>query len=85
MQNKRTYRKAPVEAHNEMRMRYLGHLLREFRKDTQLSRVDFAEEYGISRSLIERIEDGKVVTVHSLFRYMDCLHVEPETVFVGVE
>ena len=85
---KRRYRKAPLEAHNEMRMKYIGQLLREYRNETQLSRADFAEEYeeyGISRSLIERIENGQVVTIHSLLRYMDCLHVDPETVFIGVE
>ncbi len=84
MDQKRKYYRAPVEEHNKMRMEYVGNLLREYRNETMLSRKEFAAEYGISRSLVERIENGKIVTVHSLMRYLDAIQVSPEIIFEQV-
>ena len=84
MNQKRIYRKAQIEGHNQMRMQQIGYLLREYRYETMLSRADF-EKLGMSRSVIERIETGKIVTTNSLFRYMDLLLVSPEDIFLEVE
>ena len=85
MSQKRKYRKALIQGHNQMRLEYIGGLLREYRFDSMLSREDFASEHGISRSLLERIETGKNVTVHSLLRVCDIFQLSPEEVFEGVE
>lgn len=84
MDQKRKYNRHHIKEHNKMRMQYLGNLLEEYRYDTMLSRQGFSEQYDISRSLIERIETGKVVTVHSLLRYLDALQVSPEIAFAEV-
>jgi transcriptional regulator with XRE-family HTH domain len=85
MDQKRRYKKAPLEAHNEERLSYLGLLLREYRYETMLSLEDFASEFGISRSLLERIENGSNITLHSLLRILDIFQISPAEIFEGVE
>ena len=79
------YRKTGIEGHNQDRMEYVGNLLKQYRNDTMLSREDFAAEYGISRSLVERIETGKNVTINSLLRLCDIFMISPEDLFLWVE
>ena len=85
MPKKRKYNRAIILAHNLDRMEYLGSLLKQYRWDTMLSREDFAKEYGVSKCLVERIEGGKNITLHSLLRILDIYMVSPEEVFMGVE
>ena len=85
MLQKRKYHRAIIQAHNQMRMENLGCLLKQYRYNTMLSREDFAIEYGISKCLVERIESGKNVTVHSLLRILDIYMVSPQEIFEGVE
>jgi transcriptional regulator with XRE-family HTH domain len=83
MPKKRIYRKAPVEAHNRGRMKYIGGLLKEYRNEQ--SRQSLSASYRISRILLQRIENGENITVNSLFRLCDIYQVSPEEVFLGVE
>lgn len=85
MKSKRRYNKAKLEAHNQQRLEYLGMLLKEYRNETLLSRVDFAHEYGISRSLLERVELGKNVTLHSVLRICDLFMISPSEIFIGID
>ena len=85
MLQKRKYHRAIIQGHNQMRMENLGCLLKQYRYDTMLSREDFATEYNISKCLVERIESGKNVTIHSLLRFCDIFMISPELVFEGVE
>ena len=85
MEVKRKYHRAPVDGLNQMRMQQIGCLLREYRFNTYLSRDDFAHEYGISRSLVERIENGKNITLNSLLRICDIFQLRPQEIFEVVE
>ena len=68
-----------------MRMEYIGSLLKLYREDTFLSRMGFALEHGICRSLIERIETGQNCNIHSYLRYMDLLQVPVSEIMSELE
>ena len=85
MENKRKYSRAPFNGLSQMRMEQIGNLLREYRYDTMLSRQDFAKEYGVSSSLVERIEDGKNVQILSIFRMCDIFNISPDELFRELE
>lgn len=84
MDQKRIYRKAPLEAHHEMIFENLGHILKQYREDNGITKEELNGQ-GFSRSLIDRIESGRVVTVHSLLRYLDFLQVEYRDLGVFME
>lgn len=85
MDQKRIYRKAPLEAHHLMVCENLGHILKQYREDYGITKAELNQQ-GFSRSLVDRIEGGRVVTVHSLLRYLDFLQVRYEDlgVFMSV-
>jgi len=84
-EKKRKYYRTPVDGLNRMRMEQIGGLLREYRYDTMLSREDFAREYGISRSLVERAERGMSVHFLTYLRLADIFHIPVWQLFEGVE
>ena len=75
MKEKRHYRKASLEAHHQIVIERLGTLLKIYREDYGITKEEI-DNTGISRSLIDRIERGDVVTIQSLMRYMDYLQVD---------
>lgn len=85
MPEKRKYNRAPYDGLSQMRMEYIGGLLRQYRYDTMLSREDFAKEYGISRSVVERIETGQNVNILSLFRMCNFFGISPSELFQGID
>jgi transcriptional regulator with XRE-family HTH domain len=50
-----------------------------------LSREDFAKEYGISKGVVERVEQGKNVNILTLFRFCDKFGISPSELFQGVD
>lgn len=76
MKRKRSYRKAPLEAHHQMVMERLGVYLKISREDFGLTKKEAESNGNISRALIDRIERGDITTVQSLLRYMDYLEVD---------
>lgn len=75
MSEKRTYRKAPLEAHHQIVMERIGIYLKMSREDYSITKNEVNQD-GISRALIDRIERGDIVTIQSLMRYMDYLQVD---------
>ena len=80
METKRKYHRAIIEAHNQMRMEQVGQLLREYRNDNRMSREEFAKEHQISKSLLERAELGKNITMHSFYRICDSVFADPKEI-----
>jgi len=80
METKRKYRKAILEAHNQLRMEQIGQLLREYRNDTRMSREEFAKEHQISKNVLERAETGKNITMHSFYRICDSVFADPKEI-----
>lgn len=71
------YRKYSPDAVDLQRREQIGSLLKEYRIDNLMSRDELAEEYAISRSLIERVEAGKNITLQTYFRICDILMADP--------
>lgn len=71
------YRKYSPDALDLQRRERIGRLLKEYRIGNLMSRDELAEEYSISRSLIERAEAGKNITLQSYFRICDILMADP--------
>jgi len=80
METKRKYHRVIIEAHNQMRMELVGQLLREYRNDTRMSREEFAKEHHISKSVLERAETGKNITMHSFYRICDSVFADPKEI-----
>lgn len=85
MPEKRKHHLAPNDGLAQMKMEYIGGLLRHYRYDTMLSREVFAKEYGVSRSLLEKIETGKNVNILSLFHMCDKFGISPSELFQGLD
>lgn len=85
METERIYTRHHIQGHNQMRMEYIGKLLRNLRYDTTLSLEHFSKKNKISRSLLERIETGQNITIHSLLRICDIFQISPEEIFEGVD
>lgn len=84
MKVKKKYNRSPIEAHNKERMRKIGDFIKEYRRD-MFSRKEFAEEHGIAKSIIERIENSQNVELHSIFRICDALEISPEELFIEID
>lgn len=58
----------------------LGAALKSLRRERKLKAIDIAEHSGRSRDVLNRLEKGQDVTVHSLFDIMRamglCLRIE---------
>lgn len=59
----------------------IGQVLSDYRKYSCISRCDVEHRYGISRSLVERAERGKNITLLTLLRLCDALEVDPKNIF----
>ena len=87
MNSGKKYRKRNLEAHNIERIYFLSALLCEHRLWLGYSRVDM-EQFGISRSVIQRAEsssDPANLTLKTVFELADVYQISPEELFAGVE
>lgn len=84
MKNKK-YFKQKIKKHNKERLKYIGGLIKEYRFETGLSRVDFSNEHGINRITIQNIENGKNITLLTLFRVLDSVYCPLNEFFYDVE
>jgi DNA-binding Xre family transcriptional regulator len=50
-----------------------------------LSRKDFSNEFGISKGVLERIENGKNIELHSILRLCDIFYLSPKELFYDIE
>lgn len=66
-----------------MRLEEIGSLIREYRRKTMISRKEFAEEFGISKGILERIEGGNNIELHSILRICDIFYLSPHELFYG--
>ena len=84
MKVKRNYLRTPIEAHNKERMQKIGDFIKEYRRD-MYSRIEFSEEHGITKSVLERAENGQNIMFHSILRICDALQLTPEELFAEVD
>lgn len=86
MTPRKKYRKRPLEGHNVERLKYISGLFREHRLWMGYSREEMESEFGISRSVIERVESSKHLNqnLKTVFEMADIYHISPEELFQGV-
>ena len=75
----------PTEEHNRERLRIIGKILRDYRMREFMSREFVEENYSISRSVVERAEKGKNITLTTLFRLMDAYAIDVEELLTEIE
>jgi len=85
MESKRVQKRIRIDGLNQHRLEELGSLLKYYRQNQLLSRKELENQHGISKGIIERLENGKNVTLHSLLRVMDVFMLSPQDVFEGIE
>ena len=88
MKSKKKYRKRPLEGHNSERMKHISGLFLECRRWTGMSRQDMEDEYGISRSVIERVESSSMpmnITLRTILEMADIYMISPSELFEDVE
>ena len=79
------YRKRILENHNKERLLYIGNLIKEYRYDTQLSRANFAIEYDLPKITIQNAENGKNITLNTLFRILDTQYLTLDDFFTDMK
>lgn len=70
------YNKQEMPEITKQRLSFLGALLREYRWQEDLTRLEIQEQSGIHHRTICRIENGENISLITLFRYMDFLEVD---------
>lgn len=81
------YNKRGLESHNADRIQQISSLLKEFRINSGYTREQLEEEYGISRSVLQRAESSKPVNISlkTLLEISDLYFITPEELFSGVK
>ncbi len=76
------YKKREIPAEFTKMLSFIGGLLREYRWEEGLSRLEVQELSGIHRRTISRIENGENVSLITLFHYLNFLDLEmPDIAF----
>ena len=57
-----------LEVDDQIKLMKVGKLLKEYRVDSYLSRQDVEDMYGVSRSTVERVENGNNLTLLTFFK-----------------
>jgi transcriptional regulator with XRE-family HTH domain len=73
---KTKYIKQEVPEITKQRLNFLGALLREYRWEEGLSRLEVYDQSDIHFRTITRLENGENVSLVTLFRYMDFLNLD---------
>lgn len=81
---KKKYYRRPISVEEKTKLEEIGSLIYQFRLDTQLSRRDFAFEYDIPHTVLERIENGGNYHFVSLLRVLDSLQLDLHTIMYGI-
>lgn len=70
------YKKQEITETTKQKLKFLGYLLREYRWEENLTRLEVQEQSGIHYRTIARIENGENISLITLFRYMEFLNLE---------
>jgi len=74
-----------LDSEIKSKLKLLGEIIKEYRVYSFLSRMDIDELYKFPRSLLERIEYGKNITLITLFRITDILEISLSDLFKEIE
>jgi len=74
-----------IPEHQVKRFEYLKTLLHEYRINSNLRQEDLSQYSDLHRNTIVRIEQGKNLTLLSLFELADALQVSPRELFMDIE
>lgn len=82
---KKAYYRRPITSENKIRLIEIGHFIYLTRiEETGLSRRDFAIEFDIPHTVLQRIENGGNYEFISLLRVIDALNLDLQTVMYGM-
>jgi transcriptional regulator with XRE-family HTH domain len=73
---KKQYNKQEVPEIIKKKLKFLGALLREYRWEENLTRLEVQEQSGIHYRTTSRIENGENISLITLFRYLDFLNLD---------
>jgi transcriptional regulator with XRE-family HTH domain len=79
------YNKQEIPTIYNKRLAFIGHLLKEYRWEENLTRQEVHELSGIHYRTVARIERGENVSLNTLFRYLDFLELDLADVVVTDE
>lgn len=85
MESKKGQKRKKIDGLNQHRLETIGSFLRKYRQNESLSRRKLANEIGISKGVIERLENGSGINLSYLLLVIDGLMLSPHSVFEGVE
>ena len=85
MQSNKGHKRGSIDGLNQHRLETLGAFLKHYRQNQLLSRKELESQHGISKGILERLESGQNITLHSLLRIMDVFMLRPQDVFEGIE
>lgn len=72
----RKYNKQKIPEITKQRLNFLGALLREYRWQENLTRLEVQEHSGIHHRTISRIENGENVSLVTLMHYLNFLDLD---------
>jgi transcriptional regulator with XRE-family HTH domain len=81
------YKKRELEEHNAERIRKISESLKDFRILYGYSRERLEEEFGISRSVLQRAESSSPenISLKTLFEIADLYYISPAELFSDIE
>ena len=69
----------------DIKLHRLSSLIKEYRINNGYSQVELSEHLNIHRNTLSRAENGKNITLLSLFELADTLEIDLAELFVDIE
>jgi len=75
----------PIPDQHQKRLEIISIFLRELRLSEGLTQKDLSQTVNLHRNSIIRAENGKNLTILSLFELADALNISPKDIFMLIE
>ena len=75
----------PIPEQHQKRLEIISIYLRELRLSEGLTQKDLSQTVNLHRNSIIRAENGKNLTILSLFELADALNINPKELFIDIE
>ena len=75
----------PIPEQHQKRLEIISIYLRELRLSEGLTQKDLSQTVNLHRNSIIRAENGKNLTILSLFELADALNISPKDIFMLIE
>lgn len=70
---------------HDLRFKAIANLLTEWRRSQGLSQLELCNQGQLHRNTVQRAENGKNITLLSLFMIVDALDISPKEIFLDIE